>query len=149
MQPISVYNTRRVMKFRAIVALLLVLVTGFVRDCPACDQAALREKASFAELAAPPAGHACCHKDPAPPSQPASSPEDSPDGDCGREHVSAILRAANLESASASCSLNIELAALSVAPLPAEPLAEIARSASLCLRTNSPPVPIRALPIRI
>lgn len=143
------------MKFRAIVALLLVLVTGFVRDCPACDQAALRETASLAELEAPPAGHACCHKDPAPPSQPApspqpaSSPEDSPDGDCGREQVSAILRAANLELASASCSLNIELAALSVAPLPAEPLAEIARSASLFLRTDSPPVPILALPIRI
>lgn len=145
------------MKVRAVVALLLVFVTGFVRFCPACDEAALRDQLALGEpaavqqasTAAPMAGHACCQKTPAPHSPATPSSEDPNPGDCGREHVSAILRVAVPEQATEAYSVTGQDLAVSFAPVMAEPTMRQMLAMSPTGQADPPPIPLLALPIRI
>lgn len=145
------------MKIRATIALLLVLVTGFVRFCPACDEAALRDQlattnqaASQQEsVAAPVAGHACCQKGSAPEQPVTPSPEEPEGEDCGREQVSAILRVAVPEQATEAYSVAGQDLVVSFAPVMAEPTVRQMLVMSPAAQADSPPVPLLVLPIRI
>lgn len=145
------------MKIRATIALLLVLVTGFVRFCPACDEAALRDQlattnqaASQQESAAAPvAGHACCQKGSAPEQPVTPSPEEPEGEDCGREQVSAILRVAVPEQATEAYSVAGQDLAIFVLPSTAEPSVEETLALSPTTQADSPPISLLALPIRI
>lgn len=145
------------MKVRAVVALLLVFVTGFVRFCPACDEAALREQLAQGEreavqkasTAAPMAGHACCRRAPVPEVPAPPSSEDPNPGDCGREHVSAILRAAVPEQATEAYAVAGQDLAVFFAPVMAEPTVREMLALSPTAQADSPPIPLLALPIRI
>jgi hypothetical protein len=152
MRPKSVYDGRSLMKIQATLALLLVVSMSFLRFCPACDEASLREQAARsdqASAAAPMAGHACCQKETAPEPPGTPSPEDGDSRDCGREHVSAILRVAVPETAPDAYSVTGQDMALALSPLMTEPAVREALAVSPEARADSPPTPILSLPIRI
>jgi hypothetical protein len=157
MRPKSVYDKRREMKVRAVVALLLVFVTGFVRFCPACDEAALRDQLALGEreavqqasTAAPMVGHACCQKAPAPDAPATPSSEEPNPGDCGREHVSAILRVAVPETVAEAYAVAGQELAATFALVMAEPTVREMLAMSPVAQADSPPAPLLALPIRI
>jgi hypothetical protein len=145
------------MKIRATIALLLVLVTGFVRFCPACDEAALRDQVATSNqaasqqesAAAPVAGHACCQKGSAPEQPVTPSPEEPEGEDCGREQVSAILRVAVPEQATEAYWVAGQDLVVSFAPVMAEPTVRQMLVMSPTAQADSPPVPLLVLPIRI
>lgn len=135
------------MRFQAIFAAMLVLLTGTLRFCPACEFTSEAPSSISAESHGS-GSHGCCEKATDAASTPDSVPVDGHapgNSGCVREHVTFILQSASLDVSSAMDTV----AVLATVVPSTEPLFEQAFAADAPMMANPSPPPLLSTPIRI
>ncbi len=135
------------MRLQAIFAAMLVLLTGALRFCPACEFTPEGASPVAAESYGSNA-HGCCEKATDPAGMPDSVPVDGHapgENGCVREHVTFILQSASLDIPSAMDTV----AVLAAVPPISEPLSEQAFAMDAPMMANPSPPPLLSTPIRI
>ncbi len=135
------------MRFRAIFAAMLVLLTSVLGVCPACDRAHLADSAS-PSMSQSAHEHACCDHTQASESglHPKSAPDSKvPTDGCAHETASLMLEAASPHNAVA----HSVLADVPFAHTVVAEFVPVAAAAEWHAAIDPDPPPLHALPIRI